>query len=117
MEPRNRRFSRVPTRSEHAEGNTAHPVIARDGPTWRGRRPLACTETLCAGPGRPCICPGPSQPGPHGESTQEHDRDARVQGVGQLHSTNETTEQRELSSTDAHGGGRGGKGAGQGEGG
>src|SRR2546426_350997 len=45
--------------------------MARDGPTWRGRRPRACTETLCAGPGRPCIWPGRSQPGPHGEPARD----------------------------------------------
>src|SRR6266571_50448 len=45
--------------------------MARDGPTWRGRRPLACTDTLCAGPGRPCIWPGRSQPGPHGEPARD----------------------------------------------
>ena len=43
---------------------------------------------------------------------QGHGRDARRQGVGQLHITKEATEQRDASRTDTHGGGRGGKGAG-----
>jgi len=85
MEPRNRRWSRVPTRSEHAEGHTVDAVLARRRRTRRGRRPLACVETLCAEPGRPCIWPGDPSPGPHGEPTG-CDRGARVQGVGPLHS-------------------------------
>src|SRR5262245_34265943 len=68
--------------------------MARDGSTWRGRRPLARTETSCAGPGRPCTWPGRSHPGPHSEP-QGHGCDARGQGVGQFHSTKEATEQRE----------------------
>src|SRR4029434_498133 len=50
-----------------------------------------------------------------------HGRDARGQGVGQLHGTDEATEQGggtngdEESRTGRSGGGRGGKGAGQGE--
>ena len=48
----------VPTRSEPAEGHPAHPVMARGGQTWRGRRPLACTDTPGAAPGRPCPWPG-----------------------------------------------------------
>ena len=85
MEPRNRRLSRVPTRSEHAEGNTVDAVLARRRRTQRGRRPLACVETLCAEPGRPCIWPDERSPGPHGEP-KGHDRGIRVQGVGQPHS-------------------------------
>ena len=50
-------------------------------------------------------------PGPHGEPTG-YDRDARMQGVGPLHSTEEACEQRSPHGT---GGGGGGKGAGQGE--
>ena len=84
----------VPTRSEHAEGNSGHATMARRTRTWRGRRPLACTETSCAGLGRPCVWPCPSQQGPHG-APQGHARDARTQGVGQFHSTREATEQRE----------------------
>ena len=41
--------------------------MARCPQTWRGRRPLACTETRCAEPGRPCTWPGEVSPGPHGE--------------------------------------------------
>jgi len=78
----------VPTRSEHAEGHTDHPDMARERLPWRGRRPLACTETVCAGPGRPCTWPGRSHPGPHSEP-QGHGCEARGQGVGQFHSTNE----------------------------
>ena len=68
--------------------------MARRTRTWRGRRPLACTETSCAGLGRPCVWPCPSQHGPHGEP-QGHDHDARTQGVGQFPRTSEATEQRE----------------------
>ena len=53
MEPRNRRFSRVPTRSAHAEGHTVDAVLARRRRTRRGRRPLAGVETRCAEPGGP----------------------------------------------------------------
>ena len=111
MAPRNRRWSRVPTRSEHAEGNTVDAVLARRRRTRRGRRPLACVETRCAEPGRPCIWPGDPSPGPHGEPTG-YDRGARVQGVGPLHSTEEAFEQRWPQGTGGEGGG---KGAGQGE--
>ena len=111
MEPRNRRWSRVPTRSEHAEGHTVDAVLARRRRTRRGRRPLACVETRCAEPGRPCIWPGDPSPGPHGEPTG-YDRGARVQGVGPLHSTEEAFEQRLPQGTGGEGGG---KGAGQGE--
>ena len=68
--------------------------MARRTRTWRGRRPLAGTETSCAGLGRPCVWPCPSQQGPHGEP-HGHDHDARTQGVGPFHSTREATEQRE----------------------
>jgi RNA-directed DNA polymerase len=74
--------------------------MARDGPTWRGRRPLACTETLCAGPGRPCTWPGRSHPGPHSEP-EGHGCEARGQGVGQLHSTKEASEQHPGRTTRA----------------
>src|SRR4029450_4090504 len=107
MEPRNRRFSRVPTRSAHAEGNTVDAVLARRRRTRRGRRPLACIETLCAEPGRPCIWPDERSPGPHGEPTG-HDRGARVQGVGPLQSTEEACEQRSPQGTGGAGGGGGG---------
>ena len=60
-------YSWVPTRSEHAEGDTGDAVVARCLQTRRGRRPLACTETRCAEPGRPCIWPGEVMPGPPGE--------------------------------------------------
>ncbi len=85
--------------------------MARRRRTRRGRRPLACTETLCTEPGRPCIWPGEWSPGPHGEP-QGYDRDGRVQGVGQLHSTEEAFEQGSPYGTGGEGGG---KGAGQGE--
>src|SRR5712691_7293248 len=85
--------------------------MARCPQTWRGRRPLACTETRCAEPGRPCIWPGAVWPGSHGEP-KGYDRDARVQGVGPLHSTEETFEQGLPRGTGGEGGG---KGAGQGE--
>jgi hypothetical protein len=84
----------VPTRSAHAEGHSGHATRARRTPTWRGRRPLAGTETVCAGLGRPCVCPGPSPPGPHG-APHGHDRDARTQGVGPCQSTYEATAPRE----------------------
>src|SRR5262245_66381132 len=67
--------------------------MARRSRTWRGRRPLAGTETLCAEPGRPCIWPDEPSPGPHGEPTG-YDRDGRMQGVGQPHSIDEALEQR-----------------------
>ena len=110
MEPRNRGESWVPTRSEHAEGHTVDAVLARRRRTQRGRRPLACVETRCAEPGRPCLWPDERSPGPHGEPPG-HDRGAWVQGVGQLHRTEEAFEQRSPYGT---GGGGGGKGAGQG---
>jgi hypothetical protein len=75
----------VPTRSEHAEGHTVDAVLARRRRTRRGRRPLACTETSGAEPGRPCIWPDERSPGPHSEPTG-HDCGARGQGVGPLHS-------------------------------
>jgi hypothetical protein len=112
MEPRNRRWSRVPTRSEHAAGHTAHPVMARERPTRRGRRPLACVETLRAAPGSPCIWPDESSPGPHGEPTGD-DRDGRRQGVGQPHSIDEAFEQRFWCARVGGGGGE--KEAGHGE--
>ena len=65
--------------------------MARRTRTWRGRRPLACTETSCAGLGRPCVWPCPSPQGPHG-APQGHDHDARTQGVGQFQSPSEATE-------------------------
>jgi hypothetical protein len=102
----------VPTRSEHAEGNSGYAVMARRTCTWRGRRPLACTETLCAEPGRPCIWPGVVWSGPHGEPTG-YARDGRGQGVGQPHSIDEAPEQ--WSWCARAGGGGGEKGAGQGE--
>jgi len=58
-----------------------------------GSETSACAETLCAEPGRPCISPGVGLPGSHG-APEGHDRDGRVQGVGQLHSTEEAFEQR-----------------------
>ena len=102
----------VPTRSEHAEGDSGSAVMARRTCTWRGRRPLACAETLCAEPGRPCIWPDESSPGPHGEP-EGYDRDAQVQGVGQPHSISEAPEQRCWCARTGGGGGE--KGAGQGE--
>ena len=86
MEPRNRRFSRVPTRSAHAAGHTVDAVLARRRRTRRGRRPLAGVETRCAAPGRPCLWPDERSPGPHGAPTG-HDRGGRGQGVGPLQST------------------------------
>jgi hypothetical protein len=80
-------------------------------PHLAGRRPLACAKTLCAEPGRPCIWPGEVLPSPHGEP-EGHDRDGRVQGVGQLYSTDEAFEQGSPHGTGGEGGG---KGAGQGE--
>jgi len=111
MEPRNRRFSRVPTRSEHAEGNTVDAVLARRRRTRRCRRPLAGVETLYAEPGRPCLWPDERAPGPHGAPTG-HDRGGRVQGVGPLQRTEEACEPR---SPHGSGGEGGGKEAGQGE--
>ena len=110
-------FSWVPTRSEHAEGNTVHPVRAREGRPGGVEAPWHARKHCVRDPGGPALWPGPSQPGPHGEPTREHGCDARVQGVGPLHSTNEATEQRARAHEDenSHGGGRGGKGAGQGE--
>ena len=71
-------------------------------------------------PGGPGTWPGLSPPGPRG-APEGHGRDAREQGVGQLHSPDEATAQGggphddEASSTGRSGGGRGGQGAGQGE--
>jgi hypothetical protein len=111
MEPRHRRFARVPTRSAHAEGHPVDAVLARRRRTRRGRRPLAGVDTRCAEPGRPCIWPAERSPGPHGAPTG-HDRDGRVQGVGPLQSTAEAFAPR---SPHGSGGAGGGKGAGQGE--
>jgi len=102
----------VPTRSEHAEGHTVDAVMARCRRTRRGRRPLACTETRCAEPGRPCIWPGAVRLGPHG-APKGYDRDGRVQGVGQPHSIDETPEPGCWCARTGGGGGE--KGAGQGE--
>jgi len=104
-------YSWVPTRSSHAEGNSEGAATARRPRTWRGRRPLACAKTLCAEPGRPCIWPGDVLPGPHG-APDGHDRDGRVQGVGQLQSTDEAFEQGSPHGTSGAGGGQG---AGQGD--
>ena len=98
-------------RSEHAEGHSGYAVMARRTRTWRGRRPLACTETCCAEPGRPCIWPGAVRSGPHGEP-EGYARDGRMQGVGPLHSTEEAVEQGSPQGTGGEGGG---KGAGQGK--
>jgi RNA-directed DNA polymerase len=68
--------------------------MARRTRTWRGRSPLAGTETSGAGLGRPCVWPCPSPQGPHG-APHGHDRDAPTQGVGQFHSTRAATEPRE----------------------
>ena len=110
MEPRNRRFSRVPTRSAHAAGHTVNAVLARRRRTRRGRRPLAGVATRCAEPGRPCLWPDERSPGPHGAPTG-HDREGRGQGVGPLQSTEEACEPR---SPHGIGGAGGGQGAGQG---
>jgi len=39
------------------EGNTRRTAKARCGGAWRGRRPRACVEALCARTGRPCDRP------------------------------------------------------------
>ena len=88
MEPRHRRFSRVPTRSAHAAGHTVDAVLARRRRTRRGRRPLAGVDTRGAEPGRPCLWPDERSLGPHGAPTG-YDRGARVQGVGPLQRTEE----------------------------
>ena len=91
--PRNRPLW-VPTRSDHAEGNSGYADTARRTRPWRGRRPLAGTATACAGPGSPCVWPCPSPHGPHG-APHGPDRDARTQGVGQCQSPSAATAQRE----------------------
>ncbi len=45
-------YSRVPTLLTDAEGNTRPGANASPGGALRGRRPLACVETPCAGTGR-----------------------------------------------------------------
>ena len=109
--PRNRP-GWVPTRSEHAAGDRGCTVMARWIRTWRGRRPLACADTRCAEPGRPCLWPGAVGPGPHGEPTG-YDRDGRVQGVGQPQSIGEAPAQGCWCARTGVGGGE--QGAGQGE--
>jgi hypothetical protein len=111
MEPRNRGSCWVPTRSAHAEGHSGYAVMARRTRTWRGRRPLAGTETCGAAPGRPCLWPGAIRSGPHGEP-EGYARDGRRQGVGPLQSTEEAFAQ---GSPQGTGGAGGGKGAGHGE--
>ena len=98
MEPRHRRFARVPTRSAHAEGHTVDAV-------------LAGVDTRCAEPGRPCLWPDERSPGPHGAPTG-YDRGARGQGVGPLQRTAEAVAHRSPHGT---GGAGGGQGAGPGE--
>src|SRR5208283_1554872 len=46
-----------PTLLSEAEGNTGMRKMASACLPLRGRRPLACTETLCARTGRACILP------------------------------------------------------------
>jgi hypothetical protein len=41
----------------YSEGNTRRTAMARCDGAWRGRRPRACVETLCARTGRPCNRP------------------------------------------------------------
>jgi hypothetical protein len=53
MEPRNRRLSRVPTRSEHAEGNIVDAGMGRRRRTRRGRRPLHVPKHGVRNPGGP----------------------------------------------------------------
>jgi hypothetical protein len=53
MEPRNRRFSRVPTRSAHAEGHIVDAVRVRRRRTRRGRRPLHGQKHCVRNPGGP----------------------------------------------------------------
>jgi len=84
---------------------------ARGGQTWRGRRPLAGTDTRGAEPGRPCLGPGEPWPGPHG-ARQGDDREAQVQGVGPPHRTAEVCEP---GSPEGTGGAGGGQEAGGGE--
>jgi hypothetical protein len=83
----------VPPRSEHAAGPSGHATLARRTRPWRGRRPLAGTDTSWAGLGRLCVWPGPSPQGPPG-APHGHDRDARTQGVGQCQRTRAATAPR-----------------------
>jgi len=53
MEPRNRRLSRVPTRSEHAEGPSVNAVLVRRRRPRRGRRPLHGQQHGVQTPGGP----------------------------------------------------------------
>ena len=58
IEPRKRvRVPGAEAAFPSAESNTRHTVKARCGGTWRGRRPRACVEALCARTGRPCDLP------------------------------------------------------------
>jgi len=42
---------------KYTEGNISCSDWVRSMGTWRGRRPHACMEAICAGVGRPCVCP------------------------------------------------------------
>ena len=53
MEPRHRRLSRVPTRSEHAEGHIVDAGMVRRRRTRRGRRPLHVPKHCVRNPGGP----------------------------------------------------------------
>jgi hypothetical protein len=53
MEPRNRRWARVPTRFEHAEGNSVDAVRVRRRRPRRGRRPLHVQKHGGRTPGGP----------------------------------------------------------------
>jgi hypothetical protein len=106
MEPRKRGSCWVPTRSAHAEGPSGYAVMARRTRPWRGRRPLAGTETCGAAPGRPCLWPGAVRSGPHGEP-EGYARDGRRQGVGPLQSTEEAFAQGSPQGTGGAGGGKG----------
>jgi hypothetical protein len=110
MEPRNRATPGC-RRAPNTRKATARAPLWQGVPAPGGVGDLWHARKHCVrNPGGPASGLA-VMPGPHGEPAG-HDRDARVQGVGPLHSTEEAFEQRLPQGT---GGGGGGKGAGQGE--
>ncbi len=93
-------------------GNIWRTASTRCVRTPRGRRPRANTEAPHAGTGRSHDWPRGWRRGPRCEP-KGHDSDERSWEVGRLHSTEEAAEQCRWCATE--GGGRGGKGVGQGE--
>ena len=92
-----------------AEGNTLRVASARPGAVLRSPRPQTRLDTLCTRTGRPRRCPSLGRTG--GRRLRLYGPHARLGGVGQRHSTDETLEQGPQTVC----GECGGKAAGQGE--